>query len=95
MVAYLVCDDVVSIICDHLFYVSFCVIIYNLILSKTLQLCYWHKAACIVPIIPEIVGLADATIVDLSEFAVKVNIWTIIVMILILLICAHHVFFKH
>ena len=95
MVAYLLCSDIVSIICDHLFYVSVCVIVYNLILSKTLRLCNWHRASCLVPLIPELVGLADSTIIDLSEVAVKVNIFTIIAMILILLICAHHVFFKH
>jgi len=95
MVAYLVLPEWISVICDHLFYVSLVVIIYNLILSRTLKLCAWHRAACLVPLLPELVSVADQTIIDLSEQAAVINIWTIITMTFILLISAYKVFFSN
>ena len=93
MIAYLVLPDWVSILCDHLFYVSITVVVYNLILSKMLRLCAWHRTACIVPVIPELVSIADQTIVNLSESALIINLGTIIFMTALLLISAYKVFF--
>lgn len=94
MVAYLILPEWLSVVCDHLFYVSLVVIIYNLILSRTLRLCCWHKAACVVPLFPELVSVADQTIIDLSEQAAIINVWTIITMTFILLVSAYKVFFS-
>lgn len=94
LIAYLVLPDWVSVLCDHFFYVSLTVILYNLILSRTLRLCRWHRIACIVPLFPEIVSLADLTLINLSSRAAVVNIITIISMTLLLLIAAYNVFMK-
>lgn len=94
LVAYLVLPDWVSTVCDHFFYVSLTVILYNLILSRTLRLCRWHKLACVIPLFPEMVSLADLTLIDLSSHAAIVNILTIIFMTLLLLIAAYNVFFN-
>lgn len=94
LIAYLVLPDWVSILCDHFFYVSLTVILYNLILSRTLRLCHWHRIACIVPLFPEMVSLADLTLINLSSRAAIVNIITIISMTLLLLVAAYNVFFN-
>lgn len=95
MLVYLFCPDWLSTICDHLFYVSIAGVIYNLILSRTLRLCKWHRAACCIPLLPEFVGLADKTIVNLSQYAEFLNIGTIITMTSLLLISAYKVFFSN
>lgn len=95
MVAYLVLPEWVSVVCDHMFYVSLVVIIYNLILSRTLRLCGWHKAACVVPLFPELVSVADQTVIELSEDAAVINIWTIATMTFVLLVSAYKVFFSN
>ena len=94
MVAYRVLPEWVSVVCDHLFYVSLVVIIYNLILSKTLRLCGWHKAACVVPLFPELVSLADQTVIELTEMAAAINMWVIAMMTFVLLVSAYKVFFS-
>lgn len=95
ILVYLFGSDTASVVCDHLFYVSITVIIYNLILSRILKLCFWHKTACLIPLIPELVGLADKIFIELSIYAEYVNLGMIITMTALLLISAYKVFFTN
>lgn len=91
ILVYIFLPEPYSVVCDHLFYVSVCVIAYNLILSKILKLCAWHKAACLVPLYPELVSIVDYFI-PLTQDAAAINLLTIAFMSTTLLISAYFVF---
>ena len=79
---------------DNLFYVSPVCMVAFLILSKTLRMCRWHKTACIIPIIPQVVNFIDCNVVMLSKDATIVFNVTLIIMVALLLFAAYKVFFK-
>lgn len=80
---------------DTLFYISPTVIIINLIESKILKLCKWHKTACLLPLIPQIIIFIDAHIVRFTTSAVYLCIGTFLVMLILFLISAYKVFFSN
>ena len=79
---------------DTLFYISPVCIVAFLILSKLLRLCKWHKTACILPAIPQIVGFIDCYIITLTVSEAYIINAVIIVMTVLLLIAAYKVFFR-
>lgn len=79
---------------DNLFYVSPVCMVAFLILSKTLRMCKWHKTACIIPIIPQVVNFIDCHVVMLCKDAAIVFNVTLAAMVVLLLISAYKVFFK-
>lgn len=79
---------------DTLFYISPICIIAFLILSKLLHLCKWHKTACILPAIPQVVGFIDCYIINLTIPEVYIFNAVIITMTALLLVAAYKVFFK-
>lgn len=79
---------------DTLFYVSPVTVCAFLVLSKLLRLCRWHKTACILPLLPQVVSFIDYYIIELTEVAAKVNIILFGSMAIILLIAAYNVFMK-
>lgn len=91
ILSYIYLPEQISVICDHLLYVSVCVIVYNLILSRILKLCIWHKSACLVPLYPEIISITDYFF-DLSSNAEEINMFTILFMTITLLVSAYFVF---
>lgn len=80
---------------DALFYISPTVIIINLIESKILKLCKWHKTACLLPLIPQIIIFIDAHIVRFTVTAVQLCFITFLVMLILFLISAYKVFFSN
>lgn len=80
--------------CDSLFYVSPIMVIGLLILSRLLRLCGWHRTACIVPIIPQIVGLIDYYVIEFPFTATKIIVYMSLILTALLLICAYKVFIK-
>lgn len=79
---------------DNLFYISPACIVTFLILSKVLLLCRWHKAACIIPIIPQVANFIDCHVVMLSEAQVYLFNGTLIGMTVLLVFAAYKVFFR-
>lgn len=79
---------------DNLFYVSPVCMVAFLVLSKTLRLCKWHKTACIIPFIPQVVNFIDCHVLMLSENEAIVFNATLITMVALLLVTAYKVFFK-
>lgn len=77
---------------DDLFYVSPLVIVTNLLYSRILKFCIWHKIACLLPIIPEIANLSEALSISLYvEQAAFVN-YSAIATSALFLISAYKVF---
>ena len=79
---------------DTLFYVSPVTVGAFLVLSKLLRLCRWHKTACILPLLPQVVSFIDYYIIELTEVAAQVNIILFGSMALLLLVAAYNVFMK-
>lgn len=79
---------------DTLFYVSPVTVCAFLVLSKLLRLCRWHKTACILPLLPQIVSFVDYYIIELTEIAAQVNIILFGSMAVLLLLAAYNVFMK-
>ena len=91
---YSLCGPQLQTALDSLFYVSPVCIIAFLVLSHVLKLCKWHKTACILPIIPQSVSLADYYIYPVSSLTAYLFNGTIILMSVLLLIAAYFVFLK-
>ena len=79
---------------DTLFYVSPVTVCAFLVLSTLLRLCKWHKTACILPLLPQVISFIDYYLVELTEVAAQVNIILFGSMAILLLIAAYNVFMK-
>lgn len=79
---------------DTLFYVSPVTVCAFLVLSKLLRLCRWHKTACILPLLPQVVSFIDYYVIELTEIAAQVNIILFGSMAVLLLVAAYNVFMK-
>lgn len=84
----------IVVLFDTLFYVSPIVVAGLLVLSRLLRLCNWHKTACVLPLLPQIVSFVDYYIIELTEIAAQVNIILFGSMAVLLLIAAHNIFMK-
>lgn len=84
----------VVVLFDTLFYVSPVVVAGLLVLSKLLCLCKWHKTACVLPLLPQVVSFIDYYIIELTEIAAQVNIILFGSMAVLLLLAAYNVFMK-
>ena len=91
--SYVMPEDYIWIL-DTLFYVSPVIICAFLVLSRLLRLCKWHKTACVLPLLPQIVSFVDYYIIELTEIAAQVNIILFGTMAVLLLIAAYNVFMK-
>ena len=94
LVLYLFASDNTMEILDTMLYVSPAVIFGNLVLSRILELCRWHKSACIIPILPQLNIIIDRYIYELSSFAITAHLILIIAMLVLLLIAAYNVFLR-
>lgn len=92
-VSFFAPDSVVWIV-DTMFYASPVTVISFLVLSRILRLCKWHRRACLLPIIPQVVSFVDYYIIELSEIVAQVNIAVFGSMGLLLLVAAYNVFLK-
>lgn len=91
--AFFAPDDTVRIF-DSLFYVSPVTVAAFLILSNLLHLCKWHKMACVLPILPQVVSFVDYYIIELSQQAAELNILVTGSMAVLLILTAYKTFFK-
>lgn len=89
---YTVGTEETARLCDTLFYVPPIVVIEFLVLSRLLRLCKWHRIACCVPLIPQVISAIDYYIIELSEIIVQVDIFIYMSSIILLLIAAYKVF---
>ena len=94
MIGYLICDDIVSVMLDQLFYTSPIVVSCNILLSYSLKLCKWHRLQCLLPMTPLITLAVDVTTYPISKIASTINALTIILLFTLSLINAYFVFIK-
>ncbi len=77
---------------DTLFYVSPTVVVAFLLESRILKLCHWHRAACALPLLPQVSVFVDSYIYELAERGVYALYLVIIAMSVLLLVAAYKVF---
>lgn len=94
MFGYLSMSESVATILDQLFYTSPIVVVNNLVLSRSLKLCKWHRLECILPIIPLLPLAIDSYICPLNNVAVGVNTAIMTMLCIASLINAYFVFIK-
>jgi hypothetical protein len=94
MIGYFVCDDIVSVMLDQLFYTSPIVVSCNILLSYSLKLCKWHRLQCLLPMFPLIPLFVDYLVFPVSKLAFTINALTIILLFALSLINAYFVFIK-
>lgn len=94
MIAYLFASYEFCFVLDLCFTMSPVTVILLLFLSKYLKLCKWHKLECILPMIPIAPILVDRYCFTLSTIAVYSNVTIIILLSILSLINAYHVFIK-
>ena len=91
---YLFVPDSAMTFLDTMLYVSPIVTAGNLVQSRILKLCNWHKAACLVPVLPQANIIFGSYIYRLSSVAVMAHLFLVVAMIILLLISAYKVFLK-
>lgn len=93
IVGYMSCGEAVSTLLDQIFYTSPLVVAMNLILSRVLKLCKWHRLECSLPLFPLIPLIIDH-IWPISRLGAIVNSGTILLLLICTLINAYFVFIK-
>lgn len=94
MIGYMFLSDETADILDQLFVTSPIVVSCNLLLSKTLKLCKWHRLQCLLPIVPLLPIYVDSYIYSLSKVGAYINTTIILLLFLASLINAYFVFIK-
>lgn len=94
LVIYLFASEQIMYMLDAILYVSPIVVIMNLLESRILKLCRWHKTACVLPLIPQVNIIFDDYIYRFSVRVETVHIVMVIAMSVLLLVAAYNVFFR-
>lgn len=92
---YLFVNDDVPAFMDLMFYISPIVAVYNLILSRILKLCKWHRLECRLPLIPIIPVLINNYVYSLKPLYLWINWGIVISMFILSIINAYFVFIKN
>lgn len=94
-IMYLFASEKALFVVDLFLYISPIVVVNNLINSRILKLCIWHKTACILPLFPNAVVCFDEIICELPVSYVTAGVFIVIILTALLLIAAHKVFFAN
>ena len=90
---YLSVPEEVMAILDTMFYVSPAVVAINLVQSRILGLCAWHRAACLLPLAPQVNIIIDRYVYEFSESAETAHLYLVLIMSILIIISAYNVFF--
>lgn len=94
IVGYIFLPESAIRVLDLVFYCSPLNVVVMLMLSKRLMLCNWHRFQCFLPIIALMPSLVNRFIYPLSSVALDVNIALMVIIFLLSIINAYHVFIK-
>ena len=79
---------------DMLFYASPVTVLSFLAFSRLLRMCRWHRAACLLPTIPQGISFIDYYIVQFPASTLFISIIILIVMSILLFISAYKTFVR-
>lgn len=94
ILGYMYMPETIIYLLDTLLYCSPTMVILLIVLSKHLQLCFWHRLECSLPIVCTIPGIVDSVLLPLSDLATYVNAVTLSLILLLSLVNAYFVFVK-
>ena len=52
---------------NELFYVSPAIVVFMLFFSRLLRLCWWHKTACLIPMLAQVENYIDAYVFEFTQ----------------------------
>ena len=81
-------------IIDYFFFVSPVVVVAHLVYSRMLRFCVWHRLACSLPILPQLVDLYDTYVSPFSVGQIVIVKATIFVTIFLYFLFAYGTFFS-
>lgn len=94
LVIYLFASEQIMYVLDAILYVSPIVVVMNLLESRILKLCRWHKMTCVLPLVPQVNIILDDYIYRFSVRAEIIHIAMVIAMSVLLLVAAYNVFLR-
>ena len=89
---YLFASESVLTVLDTLFYVSPVAVVAFLVESRILKLCRWHKLACSLPLLPQVVVAFDRWVYEFWVWETYIHISMSLLMAVLLLVAAYKVF---
>lgn len=93
-IIYLSQSEKAMFVADLFLYISPIVVVNNLVNSRILKLCAWHRTACLLPLFPNATVVLDRYLYELPVSYATANVIIILVLTVLLLICAYKVFAK-
>lgn len=94
-VSYLLFDDSVATLMDRMFYVSPITIAPLFILSRCMHFCKWHRAECLLPIVPLVPVFIDWHIVSLGDYATLLTVAALLIIFFGSLLNGYFVFISN
>lgn len=94
ILGYMYMPETIIYLLDTLLYCSPVMVVFLIVLSKQLQLCFWHRLECSLPVLCMVPGMIDSVIFPLSEVATYINAVTLSFLLLLSLVNAYFVFVK-
>lgn len=91
--AYSFGEGVLLDIIDYACFVSPIVVVAHLVYSRMLMMCKWHRVACALPLIPQVVDQFDVYVYQFGHNAWIVVAATIIITMILFMIAIYKVFF--
>lgn len=91
---YIFCDDDTAIFLYQVLYTSPLIVSFNIMLSRSLKLCKWHRLQCYLPMLPLVPVMIDYYICPLSRLVSTINAIVIVILYIASLINAYFVFVK-
>ena len=92
--AFFSTNEALLTIIDYFCFVSPIVVVAHLVYSRMLRFCMWHRFACALPILPQLVDLYDTYISPFTVEQIIIVKATIILTILLYFLFAYGTFFS-
>ena len=86
-------EDLMTII-DYFCFISPVVVVAHLVYSRMLRFCVWHRLACALPLLPQLVDLYDTYVSSFSVGQIIIVKATILVTIILYFLFAYGTFFS-
>jgi len=86
-------EDLMTII-DYFCFISPVVVVAHLVYSRMLRFCVWHRLACALPLLPQIVDLYDTYVSSFTVGQIIIVKATILVTICLYFLFAYGTFFS-
>ena len=92
--AFFSTDEAMMTAIDYFFFISPVVVVAHLVYSWMLRFCIWHRLACALPLLPQIVDLYDTYVSPFTVEQIIIVKATIIVTIILYFLFAYGTFFS-